>query len=168
MTAISARPDQVVGIAEMRLAADPQVTLVTYALGSCLGIAVHDPVAGIGGLLHVMLPSSEIDPARALDNPYMFVDTGVPEMFRACYRAGAVKERMIVKVAGGSFAAPNEETDHFQIGKRNALTLRKLLWKNGVIVRAEDVGGPRTSRHMTLHVGTGDVIVKANGRDITL
>lgn len=168
MTVISMRPDAVVGIAEMRLAADPDTTLVTYALGSCLGIAVHDPVAGIGGLLHVMLPSSEIDRDRAHENPFMFVDTGVPEMFRACYRAGAAKERMVVKVAGGSYAAPDEAADRFQIGKRNVLTLRKLLWKNGVIVRAEDVGGQRTSRHMALHVGTGEVIVKANGRDITL
>jgi chemotaxis protein CheD len=168
MTTSAARADRIVGIAEMRVSADPEATLFTYALGSCLGVAVHDPVAGVGGLLHVMLPSSEIDAEKARGNPCMFVDTGVPELFRACYRLGAAKERMIVKVAGGSAATDDESADRFQVGRRNILTLRKLLWKNGVIVRAEDVGGTRTSRHMSIAVGSGAVLVKANGRDLTL
>lgn len=168
MTTSAARADRIVGIAEMRVSADPEATLFTYALGSCLGVAVHDPVAGVGGLLHVMLPSSEIDAEKARANPCMFVDTGVPELFRACYRLGAAKERMVVRVAGGSAATDDESADRFQVGKRNVLTLRKLLWKNGVIVRAEDVGGRRTSRHMSLAIGTGEVLVKANGRDLTL
>lgn len=162
------RSDYVVGIAEMIVSADPEAAIITYALGSCLGITVHDPVAGIGGMLHVMLPSSEIDPEKASRNPFVFVDTGVPELFRACYRAGAQKERLIVKVAGGSFGGDDETTDRFQIGKRNALTLRKLLWKNGVIIRGEDIGGQRTSRNLTLRVGSGQVTVRANGNDSTL
>jgi chemotaxis protein CheD len=160
--------EQVVGIAGMAISGEPAVHLVTYALGSCLGITVYDPIAGVGGLLHVMLPSSEIDPEKARRNPCVFVDTGVPELFRACYRAGAVKERMIVKVAGGSFGAEHEEADRFQVGKRNLLTLRRLLWKNGVLIRAEDVGGQRTSRNLLLRIATGDVIVRASGREAIL
>jgi hypothetical protein len=75
----------VVGMGELVVSADEGVTLVTYALGSCLGVAVYDPVARVGGMLHAMLPSSEVDPARAAALPALFVDTGVPELFRACY-----------------------------------------------------------------------------------
>ena len=159
---------RIVGIADMIVTAVGDDELVTYALGSCLGVSVHDPVAGVGGLLHVMLPSSEIDPDRAAANPFRFVDTGVPELFRACYRAGAAKDRLVVKIAGGSFGAESEETDRFQVGKRNILTLRKLLWKNGIMIRGEDVGGHRTSRNLRLRVGTGEVIVKVNGRKTVL
>jgi len=160
--------DRVIGIAEMAISASGGERLVTYALGSCLGVCVHDPVAGVAGLLHVMLPSSDIDPQKAQRNPYMFVDTGVPELFRAAYRAGAQKERLIVKVVGGASTAEGEQADAFQVGKRNVLTLKKLLWKNGVILRAEDVGGQRLSRTVFLQVATGEVLVKTNGRESTL
>ena len=165
---VMAPPGRIVGIAEMAIATAADAPLVTYALGSCLGIAIWDPVARVGGLLHVMLPSSEIDRDRARQNPFAFIDTGVPELFRRCYREGAVKERMLVKVAGGSFGGDDEAADRFQIGKRNILSLRKLLWKNGVMLHGEDVGGKRTSRTMSLDVASGEVIVKANGREIVL
>ncbi len=160
--------DRVVGIAEMCVSRDPAERLITYALGSCLGVVVHDPVAHVGGLLHVMLPLSEIDPEKAQHNPCLFVDTGVPELFRACYRAGATKERLVVKVAGGAFVGEDDQSDPFQVGKRNLLTLKKLLWKNGVILRAEDVGGQRVSRTVSLHLATGEVVVKSNGRESAL
>jgi chemotaxis protein CheD len=160
--------DKVVGIAEMAISADQSERLVTYALGSCLGVVVHDPVAGVSGLLHVMLPSSDIDHEKAQRNPCMFVDTGVPELFRACYRAGAQKERMVVKVVGGAYTGTDQQTDQFQVGKRNMLTLRKLLWKNGVILRGEDVGGQRVSRTVSLRVASGEVVVKTNGQESLL
>jgi chemotaxis protein CheD len=155
---------QVVGVAEMKLSADPEDSLVTYALGSCLGITVHDPVARVGGMLHVMLPlSSSIDTAKAALNPAMFVDTGVPRLFRESYRLGARKERLVVKVAGGASARDNEEDDHFQIGRNNLLMLRKMLWKKGVFLEAEDVGG-RLSRTMSLDISTGSVVLTVEGR----
>lgn len=160
--------DRVIGIAEMAISASGGERLVTYALGSCLGVCVHDPIAGVAGLLHVMLPSSDIDPQKAQRNPCMFVDTGVPELFRAAYRAGAHKERLVVKVVGGASTTDGEQLDAFQVGKRNVLTLKKLLWKNGVILRAEDVGGLRLSRTVFLQVATGEVLVKTNGREATL
>ncbi len=70
---------QIVGIADLKVSRERDDVIVTYALGSCLGVAIYDPVAGVGGMLHVMLPMSTIDPAKAQDNPCMFVDTGVPE-----------------------------------------------------------------------------------------
>jgi chemotaxis protein CheD len=153
----------VVGVGDLRLSADPADSLVTYALGSCLGITIHDPVAKVGGMLHVMLPLSTIDTSKAERNPAMFVDTGVPRLFQESYRLGAKKERLVVKVAGGSSSHENEEDDRFQIGRNNMLMLRKLLWKNGVLIRAQDVGG-RTSRTMSLDVGSGEVTLKVDGR----
>ena len=161
-------PDLTVAMADLRVSADPDDRLVTYALGSCLGVAVHDPVAGVAGLLHVMLPLSSLDAERARANPATFVDTGVPELFRACYRLGAVKGRMVVKVAGGAAAGAPGEADQFQIGKRNLLTLRRLLWKNGVLVQAQDVGGHGVSRTMWLSVASGSVELRSGGQRTAL
>jgi chemotaxis protein CheD len=164
----SASSAGIVGVADVKVSNEPDARLITYALGSCLGIAVHDPVAGVGGLLHVMLPTGTIDPAKMAAKPAMFVDSGVPLLFKECYRLGARKERMIVKVAGGAHAGASEEGDRFQIGKRNLLALRKLLWKNGVMVHAQETGGVQTSRTMWLEVGTGAVTLKVNGAESSL
>lgn len=147
----------VVGVGELAVSADVAERLVTYALGSCLGIAVIDPVARVAGLLHVMLPDSSIESGdgRPLTR---FVDTGVPMLFREVYRLGAVKSRLLVRVAGG--ASANAE-DGFQIGKRNILALRRILWRNGVLVHGQDVGGVQQSRTMVVEVGTGRVLVRS-------
>jgi chemotaxis protein CheD len=151
----------IVGVGDMCVSANPGDMIITYALGSCLGITVYDPAANVGGLLHVMLPLSNIDVAKAKENPYMFVDTGVPVLFQECYKAGARKERLMVKVAGGATSSGPGE-DYFQIGKRNSIILRKLLWKNGILLKAEDVGGFQ-SRTMLLEIGSGVVSIKSNG-----
>ena len=158
----------VVGSGEVRVSADPHVRLVTYALGSCLGVVVHDPVAGVGGLLHLMLPESAIDPAKAARMPAMFVDTGVPMLFKESYKLGAKKERLVVKIVGGAHAAAREEDDQFQIGKRNLLALRRMLWRNQVFVTAEDVGGCQRSRTVMLDVATGALTVRTDGRNVLL
>ena len=160
--------DIVVGVADLRLASGAGERLITYALGSCLGIVIHDPVARVAGLLHAMLPDSAIDRAKAERNPAMFVDTGVPLLFRESYRLGAKKERIVVKVAGGAHSGATEDADQFQIGKRNLLMLRKLLWKNNVLLHAHDVGGCQTSRTLVVDVATGAVTVRSQGAESTL
>lgn len=155
---------QIIGIADMKVSSDQKDVLITYALGSCLGICAYDPVAKVGGMLHVMLPLSSVNPVKAQENPYMFVDTGVPELFRTCYKAGAVKQRLIVKVAGGACTQGNESEDQFQIGKRNFLMLRKLLWKNNVLIESFDVG-ERHSRTMSLDIATGEVSIKIQNEE---
>lgn len=157
----------IVGVADMKISEHQDDQLITYALGSCLGITIYDPVAHVGGMLHVMLPLSTIDPSKAAENPSMFVDTGVPRLFLSCYKAGAQKQRLIMKVAGGASVNSNTDEDHFQIGKRNFVMLRKLLWKNGVLLKAHDVGGT-LSRTMMLDINTGDVSLKVKGDTITL
>lgn len=151
----------------MKVSSNTEDTLITYALGSCLGIVAYDPVAKVGGMLHVMLPLSSVNPAKAKDNPFMFVDTGVPELFRACYKAGAVKQRLIVKVAGGASTQQKDSEDQFQIGKRNFLMLRKLLWKNNVLIESFDVGD-KHSRTMSLDIETGDVTLKIQNKEVKL
>lgn len=156
------------GVADLKVSGTVGERLITYALGSCLGIVIYDPVASVAGMLHVMLPTGTIDAQKMQDKPAMFVDSGVPMLFKECYKLGAKKERMIIKVAGGAHAGASEEGDRFQIGKRNMIALRKLLWKNGVLVHANDTGGIQTSRTMWVDVATGDVTLKINGVESTL
>jgi chemotaxis protein CheD len=160
--------ERVVGVADCKVSNIPGERLITYALGSCLGIVVYDPVVSVAGLLHVMLPTGTIDEAKMRDKPAMFVDSGVPMLFKECYKFGAKKERMQVKVAGGAHSGASEEDDRFQIGKRNMIALRKLLWKNGVLVHAHDTGGVQTSRTMWVDVATGEVTLKINGAESKL
>ena len=152
----------VVGVGEAQVSADPADILVTHALGSCIGVVAYDPTARVGGLLHAMLPQSRINPQRALDSPCVFVDTGVPLFFRQMYAAGAEKKRLVVKVAGGASINSNAE-DGFAIGKRNLTILRKLFWKNGIVIEAEDVGGS-CARTMYLEMDTGRVWLLVNGK----
>jgi chemotaxis protein CheD len=146
----------------MKVSAERGDLIITHALGSCLGVAVHDPVACVGGLLHVMLPLSTIDPAKADRNPFMFVDTGLPKLLIECFKTGAQKQRLEIRVAGGANSQNREEDDFFQIGKRNLIILRKLLWKNGLLMKSYDVGGSN-SRTMSLEIGTGIVTIKRGG-----
>jgi chemotaxis protein CheD len=109
-----------------------------------------------------MLPDSSIDPAKARQNPWMFVDTGFPKMIDDCVAAGARKERTILKVAGGACAHGNPDEDYFQIGKRNFAMLRELLWQRGLLLKAYDVGGGH-SRTMSLDLVNGEVQLKTGG-----
>ena len=160
--------DLVVGVADVKVSNTAGERLITYALGSCLGIVVYDSVASVADLLHVMLPTGTIDEAKMKDKPAMFVDSGVPLLFKECYKLGAKKERMQVKVAGGAYAGAREADDRFLIGKRNMMALRELLSKNGVALHSHDTGGVQTSRTMWVDVTTGDVTLKINGAQRTL
>jgi hypothetical protein len=88
----------------------------------------------------------------------MFVDSGLPRLFHECYKAGAVKQRLTVKVAGGACVNGDSDNDYFQIGKRNFVVLRQLLWKNGVLIKAHDVGGS-CSRTMSLDIANRNLAI---------
>ena len=153
----------IVGIAEIKISSVPGDVIVTHALGSCLGITIHDPVAHVGGMLHVMMPTSTINREKARTNPYMFVDTAVPMFFREVYQAGAVKNRLEVKVAGGA-NVHNVGKDSFAIGKRNFIVLKKLFWKNNVIIESSDVGGSN-ARTLFLEIGSGHTWMSTTGTE---
>jgi len=150
----------VVGMADCQVSRAREDILVTYALGSCIAVAIHDPVAGVGGMLHFMLPESSISPVKAGENPYMFADTGIPRLFHQAYQCGADKRRLVVRIAGGAQVMDKEGV--FNIGKRNYLALKKILWKAGVLLQGEDVGGD-CSRTARLEVGSGRFLLRATG-----
>ena len=150
----------VVGMADGRVSGDPGQVLATYALGSCIALALHDPAARVGGMLHFMLPDSAIDPEKARRNPWMFADTGIPLLFRQAYEMGADKRRLVVRAAGG--ANVMDDAGLFQIGKRNGLAMRKILWKAGVLLKEETLGGS-LSRSVYLEVASGAFRVRTAG-----
>lgn len=154
------RKSLVVGVADMVVSNDPGAELVTYSLGSCLGITVYDPTKKVGGLLHVMLPDSSIDAVKAASSPFMFVDTGVPRLFQAVYHLGAERGRLTIKVAGG--AQLLDEKGVFNIGERNQQALITLLRRNGYAIQVSDVGG-LSSRTMRLNLTTGKIAIKTPG-----
>ncbi len=135
-------------------------TLISYSLGSCLGVVIYDPVACVAGLLHCMLPLSKIDMQKAKKSPFMFVDTGVTLLFREAFKLGAEKQRLIVKAVGCSSLL--DEKGFFKIGERNFTVLRKLLWKNNILIDNQDIGG-NCSRTVKIMVNSGKVIIKSGG-----
>lgn len=152
----------VVGVADMIVVKDPTAGIVTHALGSCIGVTIYDPTVKVGGMLHFMLPDSKINADKAANNPAMFADTGIPQLFKQAYELGATKENLIVCAAGG--AEVLADGGHFKIGSRNRTVLRKLFWKNGILLAADDTGGSN-SRTLTLSLVDGTVHVKSKGSE---
>jgi chemotaxis protein CheD len=150
----------VVSIGGCAVTANPEDCLITYALGSCIGIAIYDPVCRVGGLLHYLLPDSKIDAEKARRNPYMFADTGIPALFHLAYEAGAEKRRLRVIVAGGAQVLASEL---FKIGKRNELAMKKIFWQAGVLISRQETGGEE-SRTMRLEVSSGRAFLRTGGR----
>lgn len=148
----------VVGVADCHVTGDRSDVLITYALGSCIAVSIYDPIAQVGGLLHFMLPEAPADSARTGKNPYMFADSGIPMMFHQAYEKGAQKRRLRVRVAGG--AQIMDEQGVFNIGKRNCLAMRKIFWKAGVLVQAEETGGT-TPRTMRFEMASGRICLRS-------
>ena len=150
----------IVEVGDMKVCGNGDM-LVTHALGSCLGLIVYDQVEHVGGLLHAMLPLSKINPQKAEANPYMFVDTGVLHLFKKLYQLGCQKKRMVIKAAG--CGRPLGDNEMFKIGERNYTVLKKFLWKNSLLLEAEDVGGT-ISRTVNLDVSTLKVTISSKGQ----
>jgi chemotaxis protein CheD len=149
----------IVGVSDAKISREADVNLMTYALASCVGIAIHDPVSGVGGLLHYLLPDSCLDLARARECPWMFADVAIPLFFQQAYRVGAEKSRLRVIVAGGAQVHAKSSLD---IGRKNQLAMRHILGRSGVSVDAEDVGGSDI-RTLRLEIGSGRLMVRRNG-----
>ena len=146
---------KVVEIAGIAASDDLNDLLVTYSLGSCVGLAIYDPTQRIGGLLHSMLPLSKDNKDRSLTSPGMFTDLAVVELLNRVLNLGARKDRLIAKVAGGGSPLTGMSAN---IGERNLVVVRKILWKNNIIISGADIGGtlPKTLR---LYMDSGRVTV---------
>jgi chemotaxis protein CheD len=153
----------IVGVADMIASNAANAELVTHSLGSCLGVMIYDPIVKAGGLLHAMLPSSKIDPPKAVESPFMFLDTGLPRLFHAVFGLGAQKPRILVKVAGGSQFL--EEKCIFNIGQRNIAALNEILSRNGIRPLAMDVGG-NYCRTVRMGLAEGTITIHSPGREV--
>ena len=150
----------IVGVGDMQVSNNSGVVLATYSLGSCIGVGIYDPVAKVAGLLHYMLPESSLDATKAKKNPFMFGDSGIPLLFKESYKLGAKKNRLKVMVLGG--AQILDQHGMFNIGKRNHTILRKMFWKNNVMIDFEATGDV-VNRTIKLAVGTGEAWLKVSG-----
>ncbi|HIJ89990.1 MAG: chemotaxis protein CheD [Desulfobulbaceae bacterium] len=152
----------VVGVGEFAVSNDPGEVIKTFALGSCVAVIfLHKPTRTVG-LIHVALPESSISPDIVRDRPGYFVDTGIPAILKkmaACATPGAnLTQGMMVKIAGGANVLDTNNT--FNIGKRNVLALKKILWPLGMGPVAEDVGGS-ISRTVSVSVETGKIALSS-------
>jgi chemotaxis protein CheD len=152
----------VIGVGDGGVSRDADTMLITYALGSCVALMLHDPVARVAGMVHYMLPESPQSPPERDTRPYKFADTAIPLLLRAALAHGADRSRLRVFAAGG--AQIMNDNSIFNVGKRNCLALRKALWKFGLVAHAEDIGGT-TVRTVRMEVGSGRVWLQSPAGD---
>lgn len=151
----------IVGIGGLAATNTPGDVVKTIALGSCVGIILLDPRRRAVGLLHVALPDSNINRDLAVAKPGYFADTGIPFLISRMAGLGCQASQLIVKLAGGaSIMDPNE---NFNIGKRNLLAIKKILWRYSLGAAVEETGDS-ISRTVTVEVDTGRVVISSPGR----
>lgn len=149
-----------VGMADMAVCSgDDAVT--TLGLGSCIGIAIRDPSAGIGGLVHIMLPdSTEI---RNNTNRLKFADTGIEDLVNEIIKKGGSKSRLVAKIAGGAqMFNSGGKSDTIRVGERNAQASRKKLMELKIPLLSEDTG-KTYGRTVVFYPKTGDYVIRSVG-----
>lgn len=154
-----------VGMADLNICKSPNA-ITTLGLGSCIGIAIYDPVTKIGGLAHIMLPDST--KIRNNSNIAKFADTGITELVNRMIRAGANKSRMVAKIAGGAKMFEVKGSDVVgSIGQKNALASKQKLKELGIRLIAEDTG-VNYGRTVELHCDTGEYYIKSVGKPLKI
>lgn len=147
-----------VGISDMKITGDPGV-LVTYALGSCVGICLYDSFLKIAGLAHIMLPSD--NQKNAGDNKYKYADICIPLMFDEMIKKGCNKGRIVAKIIGGaSMFQVSGDSEISNIGNRNVESTKKVLKSLKIPIIAEDTG-LNYGRTVWFYSSTGAVEVKS-------
>ena len=153
-----------VGMADLKVCKAPD-NLTTIGLGSCIGIALYDPVSKVTGLAHVMLPDST--QIKNNTNIAKFADTGIQKLYDDMIAMGANKSRMVAKIAGGAkmfeLKTTAAATSNINIGERNAAASREKLKKLGIRLVAEDCG-LNYGRTVEIYSETGDYLIKAVGK----
>lgn len=152
-----------VGMADLNLCKSPDM-ITTLGLGSCIGIALYDPVTKIGGLAHIMLPDST--QMRNNSNTAKFADTGIEELVKKMVAAGASKTRLVAKIAGGAkMFEVSGLSEIGNVGERNAQASRAKLKQMGIPLKAEDTG-LNYGRTVELYTETGEFRIKSVGKTI--
>ena len=149
----------IIGIADMNMAKGEGM-LVTYALGSCIGICLHDPVLKLGALVHIMLP---VNMEAGRKTPMKYADTGIRETLRLMESKGASRNRITAKIAGGAKMFEVGSSSLGNIGQRNIESVHINLKKEGIRLLKEDVGGS-VARTLLFDVNSGLGCVRCYGR----
>lgn len=150
-----------VGMADLKVCRCPD-SLTTLGLGSCIGVALYDPVTKISGLLHCMLPDST--QIRNNSNVAKFADTGIDELIRQMMELGANRTKLVAKMAGGAqMFALSSANDSLRVGERNAQATREKLKKLNIRLLAEDCG-LNYGRTVEFYSETGEYVIKAVGK----
>lgn len=149
-----------VGIADYKITVSPN-KLITVGLGSCVGVAMYDPIEKVGGLLHIMLPDSA--QFSNVTKPAKFADLGIPLMVKEIQQRGGKIGRLQVKIAGGAqmFSGLNNKFV-LNIGQRNTEMTKTILNSLGIRILSEEVGGNR-GRTMIFDTENGTVTIRAIG-----
>lgn len=150
-----------VGMADLKVCKSPN-GVTTLGLGSCVGIALRDPVTKIGGLAHIMLPDSKS--IRQNSNIPKFADTGIEELVRQMVAAGAGRTKLVAKIAGGAqMFSFQSQSDLGRVGDRNVEAVKKKLQEMKIPILAEDTG-KSYGRTVVFYPETGDFIIRSVGR----
>lgn len=150
-----------VGMADLNVCVSPD-RICTLGLGSCVGIALRDPVTKIGGLAHIMLPDSTT--IRNNSNIPKFADTGIEELVKQVTRRGANRSRLVAKIAGGAqMFGFNSNSEMVRVGERNVQATKKKLAELRIPILAEDTG-KNFGRTVIFYPETGDFVIRAVGK----
>ena len=149
------------GVGDYGATNTPGEVLKTMALGSCVGLIVLEPKSRTVGMAHIALSDSQINLDQAANQPGRFADTAVPALLNLVWQQSKTKQGYIIKLVGGAQVAKMKDT--FNIGKRNILAIKKILWQMKLAPVAEDLGG-QISRTVTVEVDSGNVILHSPGR----
>jgi len=152
-----------VGMADLQSSVHPCV-ITTLGLGSCVGVALYNPIKKVAGLAHIMLPSSQ--QARNKSNIAKFADTAIVKLVEDMVALGASKSRLVAKLAGGAqMFAFIEGSEMLRIGARNVAASREMLKSLNIPIISEDTGG-NYGRTVEIHSENGKLTIKTSGHGI--
>lgn len=150
------------GVGDLGVSSEPLSIVRTLALGSCVAVIFLDPATKTVGMAHVALSHSSIHPERSKSQPGYFADTGIPALIKRMIKEGASNNyrRWIVKLVGGANVA--DPSNIFNIGKKNTLAIKKVLWGYRMGAKAVDLG-KNISRSVSVDVERGEVVITSPG-----
>lgn len=153
-----------IGMSQIEITSKPGTLLVAPSLGSCIGLGIYDPVIKLGGMAHIVLPGGD----KALkpdEKPGKYADTAIPELLSKLLSMGAVKSRLVIKMAGGAQMFNIQQGSNIlNIGMRNTIAVKAALSKEGLDIKNSDTGGNK-GRTFKLDVATGVYSVKLIGQN---
>ena len=154
-----------VGMADMNVCAGSD-SIITMGLGSCVGCVLYDPVSKVAGMVHVMLPDSTSITQNS--NKAKFADTGVTELLDRVIAKGAVRTRLVAKIAGGAqMFSVNKDSPMLRVGERNVAAVKEELKKLGIRLIAEDTG-ENFGRTVIFYPETGEYLIRAIGKELRI